>query len=99
VSRTVNRTKCSVQDFPFRLIPQESRQQRLLVNGNQAVAREKLAAGMCIQTYYPTSPATDESVYLEALETFPTTDGEEGQGSWCRPKTHWRRLPWLLAPL
>jgi 2-oxoglutarate/2-oxoacid ferredoxin oxidoreductase subunit alpha len=68
----------SVQDFPFRLIPQENHQQRLLVNGNQAVALGKLAAGMSFQTYYPISPATDESVYLEAHETFPSIDGEEG---------------------
>jgi 2-oxoglutarate/2-oxoacid ferredoxin oxidoreductase subunit alpha len=66
-----------VQDFPYRLIPQESHQQRLLVNGNQAVALGKLAAGMSFQTYYPISPATDESVYLEAHESFPSLDGEE----------------------
>ena len=66
-----------VQDFPYRLIPQESHQQRLLVNGNQAVALGKLAAGLTFQTYYPISPATDESVYLEAHESFPTIDGEE----------------------
>ena len=67
-----------VQDFPFRLLPQETPEQRLLVNGNQAVALGKLAAGMTFQTYYPISPATDESVYLEAHETFPTVDGAEG---------------------
>jgi 2-oxoglutarate ferredoxin oxidoreductase subunit alpha len=67
----------SVQDFPLRLIPQDSCQPRLLVNGNQAVALGKLAAGMSFQTYYPISPATDESVYLEAHETFPSIDGEE----------------------
>lgn len=58
-------------------MPQESCQPRLLVNGNQAVALGKLAAGMSFQTYYPISPATDESVYLEAHETFPSIDGEE----------------------
>jgi 2-oxoglutarate ferredoxin oxidoreductase subunit alpha len=60
------------------LVPEETPAPCLLVNGNQAVALGKLAAGMTFQTYYPISPATDESVYLEAHETFPTTDGAEG---------------------
>jgi hypothetical protein len=33
---------------------------------------------MTFQTYYPISPATDDSMYLEAHETFPTANGEEG---------------------
>jgi 2-oxoglutarate ferredoxin oxidoreductase subunit alpha len=66
------------QDFHFRLVPEETSERRLLVNGNQAVALGKLAAGMTFQTYYPISPATDESVYLEAHETFPAANGEEG---------------------
>jgi 2-oxoglutarate ferredoxin oxidoreductase subunit alpha len=64
-------------DFPYQLVPRETDKPRLLVNGNQAVALGKLAAGMTFQTYYPISPATDESTYLEAHETFPTLDGEE----------------------
>jgi 2-oxoglutarate ferredoxin oxidoreductase subunit alpha len=72
------REQLPAQGFPFRLVPAETRERRLLVNGNQAVALGKLAAGMTFQTYYPISPATDESVYLEAHETFPTVDGEEG---------------------
>ena len=59
-------------------MPQSTHERRLLINGNQAVALGKLAAGMTFQTYYPISPATDESTYLEAHETFPALDGEEG---------------------
>jgi 2-oxoglutarate/2-oxoacid ferredoxin oxidoreductase subunit alpha len=66
------------QDFPYRVVPREADGPRLLVNGNQAAALGKLAAGMTFQTYYPISPATDESTYLEAHETFPSLDGEEG---------------------
>jgi 2-oxoglutarate ferredoxin oxidoreductase subunit alpha len=65
-------------DFNFRLDGLEGKEQRLFVNGNQAVAMGKLAAGMTFQTYYPISPATDESVFLEANETFPTLNGAEG---------------------
>lgn len=64
--------------FIIRLQPVSSSEQRLLVNGNQAVAMGKLAAGIGVQTYYPISPATDESVYLEAHETFPQRNGGNG---------------------
>ena len=39
---------------------------RLYVNGCQSVALGKLAAGLTFQTYYPISPASDESQFLEA---------------------------------
>lgn len=66
------------QGFGFRLVPQETNERRLFVSGTQAVAMGKLAGGMTFQTYYPISPATDESVYLESHETFPSRNGEEG---------------------
>jgi 2-oxoglutarate/2-oxoacid ferredoxin oxidoreductase subunit alpha len=72
------RDNLPADDFPFRIIPKSTRERRLLINGNQAVALGKLAAGMTFQTYYPISPATDESVYLEAHETLPTVGGEAG---------------------
>lgn len=40
----------------------------MLLRGMQACAIGKLKAGLSIQTYYPISPATDESVYLEGLQ-------------------------------
>lgn len=51
--------------FPFRLEPNTNTPPRLLINGAQATALGKLKAGCRFQTYYPISPATDESVYLE----------------------------------
>jgi 2-oxoglutarate/2-oxoacid ferredoxin oxidoreductase subunit alpha len=72
------RQHLSTHNFRFRLQPVDTRERRLFVNGNQAVALGKLAAGMTFQTYYPISPATDESVYLEAHEMFPTVGDEEG---------------------
>lgn len=47
-------------------LPPEKRQRRTLIKGYQAVGIAKLKAGLGMQTYYPISPATDESVYLEA---------------------------------
>ena len=44
----------------------DQRKRRMLIKGFQAVGIAKLKAGLGLQTYYPISPATDESVYLEA---------------------------------
>ena len=46
-------------------LPKAERKPRLLIKGFQAVGIAKLKAGLGMQTYYPISPATDESVYLE----------------------------------
>ncbi len=62
-------------DFSIDLNPAETTEKRMLINGNQAVALGKLAGGVAVQSYYPISPATDESTFLEAHEEFGTRDG------------------------
>lgn len=52
------------------------KQERLWLNGAQSVALGKLAAGLGMQTYYPISPATDESLYLESHNQLPLQNGE-----------------------
>lgn len=47
----------------------------LYINGCQSVALGKLAAGLTFQTYYPISPASDESIFLEELDPIPLTNG------------------------
>lgn len=64
--------------FDHRLTPSASKEPRILLNGTQAVAMGKIAGGMTFQSYYPISPATDESVFLEAHGTFPTDNGDQG---------------------
>ena len=66
------------EPFAFRLDAEKERTPRLLLNGNQTVGLGKLAGGLTFQTYYPISPATDESVFLEAHSTFPLRNGEQG---------------------
>ena len=61
---------------PSLSVPSDSTGQRLLVNATQAVALGKLAAGMGFQSYYPISPATDESTYLEAHANVNLINGE-----------------------
>ncbi len=49
--------------------------------GTQASALGKIIAGIGIQTYYPISPATDESVFIESNENVPlVVDGEWNPG-------------------
>lgn len=51
--------------IPYRLKPIRPTKSQILMKGTQAVGIAKLKAGCAFQTYYPISPATDESVYLE----------------------------------
>lgn len=67
----------SLDQFRFSLEATGQNEKRLLVSATQASALGKMAAGLTFQTYYPISPATDESVFLEAHGTFPDQDGEE----------------------
>ena len=64
--------------FRVRLEPVEAKEARLFLTGTQAVALGKILAGCSVQTYYPISPATDESVYLESHQMLRHTDGGEG---------------------
>jgi 2-oxoglutarate ferredoxin oxidoreductase subunit alpha len=57
--------KKDVASFPYTLQPHKKPEARLLAKGYEIHAIAKLKAGCHFQTYYPISPATDESVYLE----------------------------------
>jgi 2-oxoglutarate/2-oxoacid ferredoxin oxidoreductase subunit alpha len=50
---------------------------RIFLTGNQAVAMGKVLGGCRIQTYYPITPAADESEYLEAHEILKTSGEDE----------------------
>jgi len=49
--------------------PQTNGEKRVLVRGTTAVGIGKVAAGCRLQTYYPITPASDESEYLEEHES------------------------------
>jgi len=51
--------------FAYKLRPIPSTQKRMVIRGVQAVGIAKFRAGCAFQTYYPITPATDESEYLE----------------------------------
>jgi 2-oxoglutarate ferredoxin oxidoreductase subunit alpha len=52
-------------DFPYKLHPIPSQEKRMLIRAIHAIGAAKFRAGCAVQTYYPITPATDESEYLE----------------------------------
>jgi 2-oxoglutarate ferredoxin oxidoreductase subunit alpha len=64
--------------FPYRLASADVKEERIFVSGNQAVAMGKVLGGCRVQTYYPITPAADESEYLEAHEILKTKGGDGG---------------------
>ncbi|MUN28826.1 2-oxoacid:ferredoxin oxidoreductase subunit alpha [Sulfuracidifex metallicus] len=51
---------------------------RVQIDGNTAVALGKIYAGVRFQSYYPITPASDESVYLEAHQEVMMKDPKTG---------------------
>jgi len=64
--------------FGHRLQKIDISEKRIFLSGNQAVALGKVLGGCRVQTYYPITPAADESEYLEAHEILKmkTDDGK-----------------------
>ena len=61
-------------DFGFTLESLERDSDRMIIRGADAVGLGKLYAGCSFQTYYPIAPATEESEFLETVQTqFPIT--------------------------
>jgi 2-oxoglutarate ferredoxin oxidoreductase subunit alpha len=63
--------------FKHRLTKVDANEERLFLTGNQAVAMGKVLGGCRVQTYYPITPAADESEYLEAHQIMKTSSGED----------------------
>jgi 2-oxoglutarate/2-oxoacid ferredoxin oxidoreductase subunit alpha len=64
-------------NFKYKLEKQPTNEPRIFLTGNQAVAMGKVLGGCRIQTYYPITPAADESEYLEAHEILRTRGDQE----------------------
>src|SRR3990172_5255867 len=57
--------------FAHRLSPIPAAEKRVYLAGSQAVGLGKMLSGCRFQTYYPITPASDESEYLEANQILP----------------------------
>lgn len=67
----------NVNNFKYKLEKLDVKEPRIFLTGNQAVAMGKVLGGCRIQTYYPITPAADESEYLESHEILKTRKGDE----------------------
>lgn len=67
----------NVNNFKHKLEKLNITEPRIFLTGNQAVAMGKVLGGCRVQTYYPITPAADESEYLEAHEILKTKKGGE----------------------
>lgn len=59
-------SKRKPEGFRFWLTPVDGTPGRVFINGVQAMGLGKLLAGCRLQTYYPITPAADESEFLES---------------------------------
>jgi 2-oxoglutarate/2-oxoacid ferredoxin oxidoreductase subunit alpha len=66
-----------VNNFKHKLEKTEIKEPRIFLTGNQAVAMGKVLGGCRVQTYYPITPAEDESEYLEAHEILKNKNGSQ----------------------
>lgn len=63
--------------FKYKLEKLPITESRIFLTGNQAVAMGKVLGGCRVQTYYPITPAADESEYLESHELLKTRNGQQ----------------------
>lgn len=69
-------TKQTFGDTFVKLSRLEAHETRIFLTGFHAVALGKVLGGCRVQTYYPITPAADESEFLEANEVFELKNGE-----------------------
>jgi len=65
-------------DFGYKLETLPHHEERIFLQGTQAVALGKLVGGCRLQTYYPITPAADESEYLEENEILELASEQKG---------------------
>jgi 2-oxoglutarate ferredoxin oxidoreductase subunit alpha len=66
-----------INNFKHKLEKLAVTEPRIFLTGNQAVAMGKVLGGCRVQTYYPITPAADESEYIESHEILKTKTGQE----------------------
>jgi 2-oxoglutarate ferredoxin oxidoreductase subunit alpha len=64
--------------FKLQLSPIPKEPNTILLQGFQSTGLAKIASGCRFQSYYPITPASDESVFLESNETFEVENNRLG---------------------
>ncbi|MGH1567794.1 MAG: 2-oxoacid:ferredoxin oxidoreductase subunit alpha [Nitrosopumilus sp.] len=73
-----NYATAKFENFNYTLSKTEKEPGTILVQGFQGTALGKMACGCRFQPYYPITPASDESVFLESNEILEIIDGRPG---------------------
>ncbi len=72
------KSQFDLKEFKLKLNSRQPSQNIILVQGNQSSAMGKITAGCRFQTYYPITPASDDSEFLESNQIIRQTDNNEG---------------------
>ncbi|MEO9310161.1 MAG: 2-oxoacid:ferredoxin oxidoreductase subunit alpha [Nitrososphaera sp.] len=73
-----NYASAKFNDFGFTINATTKKPDMILVQGYQGTALGKIACGCRFQPYYPITPASDESVFLESNEIFDVQNNRPG---------------------
>jgi 2-oxoglutarate ferredoxin oxidoreductase subunit alpha len=73
------KAKFAGSNFSYRLKTRPPEPDMIIVQGNQSSALGKMVAGCRFQTYYPITPASDDSEFLEANEILDLYDSGSGK--------------------
>ena len=71
-------TKYDTKNIKYKITPKYALKDYLLLSGSQAAAIGKILGGCRFQTYYPITPASDESEFLESNQIIDQVDGKNG---------------------
>jgi 2-oxoglutarate ferredoxin oxidoreductase subunit alpha len=64
--------------YKYQLSPIQKESDTIMLQGFQSTGLGKIASGCRFQSYYPITPASDESVFLESNETFDVENNRPG---------------------
>jgi 2-oxoglutarate ferredoxin oxidoreductase subunit alpha len=73
-----NFTTAKYPKYKYQLSPLPKEPNTILLQGFQSTGLGKIASGCRFQSYYPITPASDESVFLESNETFEVENNRPG---------------------
>jgi 2-oxoglutarate/2-oxoacid ferredoxin oxidoreductase subunit alpha len=70
--------KFDAKNIKCKITPKAVLKDYVLISGSQAAAIGKILGGCRLQTYYPITPASDESEFLESNQIINQVDGKRG---------------------
>jgi 2-oxoglutarate ferredoxin oxidoreductase subunit alpha len=73
-----NYASAKFSDYPMSLTVQKKANDTILVQGYEGTALGKMACGCRFQSYYPITPASDESMFLESNEILAVKGDKPG---------------------